>query len=124
MGCGVVTLGLHIVLSLDAVGGHAAAVEHTRRTAGVGWGVWVNYLFAAVWLADTLWLTAATHSYARRPRWVGYTVHGFLAFVMFNATVVYGQPATRLAGCVWFAILGYCWWRRARFTVPSVYTAR
>lgn len=93
---------------------HAAAALHTRQTAGVGWGVYVNYLFAAAWLADTVWLTAATRSYSRRPRWVGWAVHGFLAFVVFNATAVYGEPATRLAGAAWFAILGSSWWRRSR----------
>jgi hypothetical protein len=116
-----VTLGLiahlwHVRLAFAVYHGdsHAAAVEHTRQTAGVGWGMYVNYLFAAVWLADTLWLTAATRSYARRPQWVGWAVHGFLAFVVFNATVVYGQPATRWAGIGWFAILGSSWWRRRR----------
>ena len=93
---------------------HEKAVAHTARTAGVGWGVYVNYLFAAVWLADVVWLATATGSYARRPPWVGRAVHGFLAFVVFNATVVYGQWPTRLAGVGWFAILGYSWWRRGR----------
>lgn len=119
MACGVVTLGLHIACALEKLGGHAAAIEHSARTAGVGWGVYVNYLFAVVWLTDSLWLTAATRSYARRPRWVGWMVHGFLAFIVFNATVVYGEPATRLAGVAWFAILGASWWRYSRTTAQN-----
>ncbi len=124
MWAGLDLLIWHVFVAYQRLGSHADVVEHTRRTAGVGWGVYVNYLFAAVWLADTVWLTAATRSYARRPRWVGRMVHGFLAFVVFNATVVYGELPTRLAGGVWFAILGISWWRRARFTVPSVHAAR
>ncbi|MFO0847453.1 MAG: hypothetical protein U0871_02675 [Gemmataceae bacterium] len=85
---------------------HAAAFADTARTAGVGEGVYVNYLVLLVWGLDATWLAAAPERYARRPRWVGWVVHGFLAFVMFNATVVYGHWPTQWAGVGWFAILG------------------
>ncbi len=89
----------------------AAAYRHTERTAGVGEGVFVNYLFTLVWSVDAVWLAALPSSYARRPRWVGWAVHGFLAFVVFNATVVYGMGVARWLGVAVFALLGWCWLR-------------
>ena len=93
---------------------HAAAYEHTERTAGVGEGIYVNYLFGLVWGADVVWFVGFPRSYARRPRWVGWMVHGFLAFVTFNATVVYGSGVARWMGVVLFALMGWCWFRRTR----------
>jgi hypothetical protein len=93
---------------------HAAAYEHTERTAGVGEGVYVNYLFGLVWGADVVWFVGFPASYARRPRWVGWTIHGFLAFVTFNATVVYGTGLARWLGSFWFALLGWYWLKRER----------
>jgi hypothetical protein len=83
---------------------HAAAVAHTERGSGFGAGVYVNYLFLAVWTADVVWLCTAPRSYQRRPRWVAAAVHGFLAFVVFNAAVVYGTGFPR-----WFAAAGFGW---------------
>jgi hypothetical protein len=90
---------------------HAAAYEHTERTAGIGEGIFVNYLFGLVWGLDVAWLMGFPASYARRPRWVGWAVHGFLTFVVFNATVVYGTGVSRWLGMIVFAVLGWCWLR-------------
>src|SRR5688572_30167945 len=93
---------------------HADAFAHTERTAGVGEGIYVNYLFGLVWGLDVAWFVASPGSYARRPRWVGWAIHGFLAFVTFNATVVYGTGLARWLGAFWFALLGWYWVKRAR----------
>jgi hypothetical protein len=93
---------------------HAAAYRHTEATAGVGEGIYVNYLFVLTWGMDTVWFAGLPGSYARRPRWVGWAVHGFLAFVTFNATVVYGSWFARWTGMVSFALLGWCWFRGTR----------
>jgi hypothetical protein len=82
---------LHIVLAMHAGHGwsHDAAYQHTAEVGGVGEGIYVNYLFAAVWLADVLWMWVAPNAYRHRPRWVRFAVHGLLAFIVFNATVVF-----------------------------------
>jgi hypothetical protein len=90
---------------------HGAAVRHVEATAGFGWAIVVNYLFAAVWLADVVWWWANPDGYATRPPWVGYAVHGFLAFVVFNATVVFGSPELRVTAAGMFATLAVVWWR-------------
>lgn len=90
---------------------HESAFRDTAKTAGVGEGVYVNYLFVAVWLADASWLLGWPTRYANRPRWIRYAVHGFLAFVMFNATVVYGEGMIRWVGIGWFALLAIALWK-------------
>jgi hypothetical protein len=90
---------------------HEAAVRHVEAS-GVGVGIWVNYLFALAWGIDAAWLAGWPGVYGRRPRWVGWALHGFLAFVTFSATVVYGDGAARWLGVGAFAVLGWCAARR------------
>jgi hypothetical protein len=102
---GWLTLLVHMTLAFGVAHGwsHAAAVEHVRQVGGYGEGILVNYMVAAVWGADVAWWWANPAGRARRPRWVSWLVHGFLAFVVVNATVVFG-PAERR---VWYvAALG------------------
>ncbi|MBN9518124.1 hypothetical protein J0H58_06350 [bacterium] len=82
---------------------HAAAVRHTEEVSGVGAGVWVNYAFVAVWLADATWLAASAASYRRRPRGVAWAVHGFLAFVVVNAAVIFA--ADWRVGLMWAVMI-------------------
>ncbi|HYP15237.1 MAG TPA: hypothetical protein VEQ63_15010 [Bryobacteraceae bacterium] len=73
---------------------HQVAYEQTaRQTAalfGVNWGggLYLNYAFTAIWLADCLWWWLGNSSYIRRPSAVSAGVHVFLAFMFVNATIV------------------------------------
>jgi len=91
---------------------HAAAVRHVEDVGGFGEGIVVNYLFAGVWAADVVWWYLSPGGYPHRPRWMGYAVHGFLAFVLFNATVVFGSGLVRVAGVVAFAALAGLLWAK------------
>lgn len=88
---------------------HAAAYAETaRQTAvlfGVRWGggLYWNYVFTAVWMFDVLWMWRDPDR--PRPRWVVVGIHAFLAFLFFNATVVFGSGAVRWTGVVVFAAL-------------------
>lgn len=88
---GCVFFLLHAAVAMHAghAWSHGDAFRHTEEVGGVGAGIFVNYLFGAVWLGDVLWMGLAPNGYRSRPRWVGLAVHGFLAFVVFNATVVF-----------------------------------
>ncbi|HYH64891.1 MAG TPA: hypothetical protein VD866_09380, partial [Urbifossiella sp.] len=83
----------HVAVAMHVGHGwsHADAVRHTAEVSGVGAGVWVNYAFVAVWLADAAWLVLGRESYRRRPRGVAWGVQGFLAFVVVNAAVVFAS---------------------------------
>ena len=84
---------------------HAAAYAHTERASGFGFGIYVNELFLIVWLVDALWRPCRTP-----PKWWTYAAHGFLAFIVFNAAVVFGSWPARGVGAACFALLA--WLRR------------
>lgn len=91
---------------------HAEAMRHTEEVSGVGEGIFVSHLFTLVWTADVaawwLWPTW----YAGRPAWVNWALHGFMLFVVFNATVVFESGWIRWAGVALFAWLAAVWlWR-------------
>lgn len=94
---GATMTAVHIVFAfwLAHEWSHERAERHVADVGGSAEGIVVNYLFAVVWLADVLWQWLGPRSYLGRPRWVGYAVHGFLGFVVFQAAVVFGSPALR-----------------------------
>lgn len=112
---GLATHAVHVVLAFGLAHGwsHAAAVRHVAAAGGFGEGIVVSYLFAATWAGDAAWWWANPHGYAKRPRRVRYAVHGFLAFVTFNATVVFGTPWAQVAGAAAFVALAVLWRRPA-----------
>jgi hypothetical protein len=94
---------------------HAAAYQETaRRTEeqfGLAWGggLYLNYLFTAVWVGDVLWWWLACRSYETRPRLLGGMVQAFLAFMAFNGAVVFAAGPVRwfgLAACATLGVLG------------------
>ena len=77
---------------------HAAAYRHTaEQTAAVtGWhwggGLYVNYAFTVLWGLDVVCDWQAQLSGRRRHGCLPAGTRGFLAFVVVNATVVFGHP--------------------------------
>jgi hypothetical protein len=102
---------------------HAAAVEHTREVSGVGEGIYVSYLFGLAWTADALCWWARPARYAARPAWVGWVVHGFLAFIVFDGTAVYEGGPIRWAGVAIFGVLAALLVRRWTAPVTEATTA-
>jgi hypothetical protein len=100
---------------------HTAAWHHTARdtAAVVGWnwggGVWINYAFALAWTADALWWwLAGLRGYRARPVGLVWMIQSFLAFVAFNATVVFETGPTRWCGLVIALVLAGLAWRELR----------
>lgn len=98
---------------------HAAAyLDTARQTGGVfglywGGGLYINYALLAGWALDVgCWWARGLDSYRRRPWPLLAAWHGFLIFIIFNATVVFKTGAARWAGvCL---CLGLCLaWRTA-----------
>jgi hypothetical protein len=98
---------------------HQAAYEATaRQTAevvGLDWGggLYANYVFAALWTADTCWWWLGPERYRTRPWGLEAALQAFLGFMAFNATVVFGAGAIRWAGLsatlVLATVLAYSW---------------
>jgi hypothetical protein len=106
---GALMLLIHIVVAFWLAHGwsHAAAVEHVREVGGFGGGIIVNYLFVVIWSGEILWWWISPVSRSHRPRWAGWVVHGFLLFVVLNATVIFGSPERRLIYGTLFFLLSF-----------------
>lgn len=124
---GVLLLLLHFALAFHLRHGwsHAAAVAataaQTKALTGFDWGggVWLNYLLAIVWLLDALWLRFHAASHARRPLWQSAAIHGWLAFLWLNATVVFGATPARVFGAAGLAIIAGVRWRGKAAATPA-----
>jgi len=121
------TLGLlcYVVHMLAAFGVYhhwshqEAYLDTARQTAEIfyidwGGGIYFNYLFSVIWLADVVWLWMDTAGYNKRPRWIGAAIHSFMAFMFFNATVVFAAGWTRRFGLAASLALFLLWCYRAR----------
>jgi len=108
---------IHTVLAFDIVHNwvHDDAVRSTALQTEavfgvpVGWGVYVNYLFFAVWLADAWsWRVAPTK---RRPQALTWGLRGFYLLIIVNAAVIFAAPARRGLGLLIVALLAWAWTR-------------
>ncbi len=88
---------------------HAAAVEHTQEVSGFGPGIWFSHCFTAIWSADVFYWWLRPERYAARPAWIDRLLHGFMALIIFNATVVYEHGPIRWAGIILFTELAVVW---------------
>ena len=92
---------------------HREAYEETaRQTAALfrihwGGGLYFNYAFTAIWTADVVRLWWKPESSRLRA-----AVHVFLAFMFFNAVVVFGSGWIRWSGVAAAAVLTILWKRR------------
>jgi hypothetical protein len=108
---------VHVTTAFDRVHGwsHVAAIQHVESVSGFGAGLFVSYAFTALWVADAGWWMVAPASYDARPAWFDRGIHAFMAFVVFNGTVVYETGLIRQAGIVIFAGLAVLVvWRLSR----------
>ncbi|QDU35916.1 hypothetical protein Mal4_01980 [Maioricimonas rarisocia] len=93
----------------------AAAWDHVaRQTAAVtGWhwggGLYVNYAFTLLWLADVAVTWQAYRRNRLLPRWYVGSLHAVFAFMVLNATVVFGPPVWRVVAPLFVATLVATW---------------
>ena len=108
----------HVALAFHLGHGwsHADAVARVEAVSGFGPGIWVSHLFLMIWTAEVAWMWLGNASYRDRPRWLAAAVFAFMAFIVFNATVVYGSWPARLFGMAIFA--GIAWRQVLRSAAP------
>ncbi len=115
---GLWTLGLiltvvHVLAVFHFIHGwdHAVAVEHTASKVAemtVAWGfppwrfgegLYFNYVFLALWAFDCgSWWWLGHTGYAARGRWLTAIIFAALAFIVIQATVVFGYGLYRWLG--------------------------
>lgn len=84
---------------------HADAVAHTEAVSGFGPGIYFSHLFTLLWTADVIYWWARPKQYEYRARWIGWALHGYMVFIIFNAAVIYESGLIRWAGLVMFTAL-------------------
>ena len=106
----------HTLIAFDVVHNwvHEDAVRstalQTEAVFGVaaGWGVYVNYVFFAVWLADAWWWRVERRGYARPPA-VIWTLRAFYMLMIVNGAVVFAAGVRRLLGLLIVSWLTRIW---------------
>ena len=97
---------------------HATARELTmRQTAaltGVNFagGIYVNYVFLGVWIADAAWRLVAPKSYETRPRPLTLATHGFIFFIIVNGAVIFADGWARVVGAAATSLVIFQWLRK------------
>jgi hypothetical protein len=96
---------------------HAAAYVDTARQTeevfGANWGggLFINYALLLAWIVDIAWWwRSGLDSYRKRPWPVIAAWHGVLVFIIFNATVVFGDGIVRWLGLAISLFLTFTWW--------------
>jgi hypothetical protein len=92
----------------------AATAERAAEVVGLAWGggLYANYAFGLLWAADAGWWWLRPDGYRRRPAGLEGAVQGFLGFMAFNATVVFGAGAVRWGACLGLLGLAAAAWCR------------
>jgi hypothetical protein len=92
----------------------AALIDTARRTAavtGIAWGggIFVNYLFLALWLADALWWWVAPVAYHRRPVRLEQARLAIVLVMFANGAIVFAGNAARAVGVPAVAAVCIAW---------------
>ena len=93
-------------------GSQAAALEstaaQTEQLLGIrfGAGLYINYLFVVVWLADAAFRLLGRSRYAWLPSWYRPMVIGFLVFIAINGAIVFQSGWIRIIGIGCVCMLG------------------
>ncbi len=94
----------------------AALIETARQTAAVtgldwGGGLYVNYLFLAIWVADAGWWWLFPRAFDGRPKALDRAVRAFLLFMFLNGTVVFAKGPSRGVGTAAVLAVLFAWYR-------------
>ena len=114
---GAFLCAVHMILAMGVRHdwSHQAAIESTARQTqavyGINWGggVYINYAFLALWIAEVMWWRASPGRYLSRPASTTWIVRSFYLIVLLNAAVVFASGARALAGVLLIAFLVWIW---------------
>ncbi len=108
---------------------YAVTAQQTAEVVGVAWGggLYANYVFTLLWVAEVIWWWGGLDRYSSQPRVLKWAVQGFLGFMAFNATVVFGTGTARWLGVAatlfMTPIMAYQGWKkvlnRSRGPLPA-----
>jgi hypothetical protein len=102
-----ISLVAHVVCAFQFYHGwsHASAyletARQTKAVVGLNWGggLFINYILTIGWILDVgWWWWSGLQSYRQRPWQLLAAWHGFLIFIIFNATFVFKTATVRWVG--------------------------
>ena len=98
----------------------AETARQTEEALGlrVGAGVYANYAFLAVWIADAFWWWLWPASFRGRPRALDAAIRLFLLFMFVNGAIVFARGPVRIAGVAVVAALAAAWYGRRGTALP------
>ena len=94
----------------------AETARQTKELTGFdsGSGLYLNYAFGLIWLADAIWWLQVGDEYSRRPRWLTFSLHAFFWFMIVNGAIVFGTGPVRVFGIALVAAMLFALWGSAR----------
>ena len=126
---GCAALVAHIICALHYYhtwSQESAYRETARQTAEVtgsdwGGGLYINYVFISMWIADVVWWWRGLDVYRRRHWLITALWQGIFVFMLFNATIVFKTGLTRWLGVgLYMSLLAFWLWSiRSRQLVSS-----
>ena len=119
---GAILLTIHILIAMAVRHGwsQTAALEatarQTRQMFGLDWGggVYVNYLFAGVWIAELFVWRQWPDGYRLRPGWIRWTLRAFYFVIIASGAVTFAVGWRRILGLALVATLVLSWARDLR----------
>lgn len=112
-----VACAFHFYHGWSHASAHLDTARQTNDVFGLDWGggLYINYSLMLGWVLDVAWWwLRGLDSHRRRCLPLVAAWHGFLLFIVFNATVVFKSGAARWVGLVMCLGLCVAWWRAAR----------
>jgi hypothetical protein len=106
LGAGMMVIHILMAYRLAHDWSHEIALEHTanetERVVGfrLASGLYVNFVFAAVFLGDAFWRVCVGVPGSRRPRGVAVAIDTFLLAIVIMATIVFEAGMVR-----WLSVL-------------------
>jgi hypothetical protein len=103
----------HMILAFEVAyrWSHEAAIadigSQSEAISGVRapWGLFVNYAYGAVWMADLAWWwRVGDRAYRERSRVSHWILHGLFLFMLFNGAFVFVERWTRWFGLFLFVV--------------------
>lgn len=97
---------------------HAAAYADTARQTKEfsGWdsgsGLYLNYLFALVWMIELICSRLRPANHSTRSSAMAWAMRTFILFMIFNGAFVFVRGHLRWFGLLLCMILVGCWWPR------------
>ena len=127
LGCALflahVALAFHVFHGWSHDHAYAETARQTEEMTGTssGWGLYLNYLFTAVWAGDVAYAwTAGASAYVSRARWIDVSLHAFMLFMVINGAIVFETGVSRTIGIAGCAAVVVAWvWGSVRNRTPE-----